>query len=124
MPIKVGNVVQIKSGTIARTNTTDTAIFTLPANAQIIGMRAHGANSDAGTSATLTFKSRPVDGSSAAASFGTINAKSTVTGAVQATLIGAAYNRQSTPVQITCAYSESGTASTVGGAWTVSVEYI
>lgn len=124
MGIKTGNVIQVKSATLARTDTSAKVLFNLPPNAQVIGIRAFGTNSDAGTSATLTLKSQPVDGSSAAASFGTMNAKATAAGAVAATLLGIAYTRQSSAVQITGLYAETGTASTAGGSWTVTVEYL
>lgn len=123
MAIKIGNIIQAKAATVARTDTTDKAVFTLPANAMVIGIEAFGVNSDSATSATLTFKSRPTDGSTAAASFGTINAKATANGATQATLTGIAYARQSTPQYITAVYSEVG-AATTGGSWTFIVKYL
>ena len=124
MGIKVGNVLQVKVGTVARTDTSAKQIFTLPPNVMITGISAFGVNSDAATSATLTFKSRPIDGSSAAASFGTINAKATAAKGTAATLTGIAFARQSSHQVITVEYAEAGTASTVGGDWTVLVEYL
>lgn len=124
MGLKVGNVLQLKIGTLARTNTTGKALFTLPAGAVVVGVRVFGANSDAETSATLTLQSRPVSGSSSAATFATVDGKATVNGATAATLLGIAYKRQSEPVTVTALYAEVGTASTVGGNWNVVVEYI
>jgi hypothetical protein len=124
MGIKNGNVVQAKVGTVARTNTSDKYCFMLPANAMVIGVRVIGANSDSATSATLTFKSRPVDGSAAAATFATVDAKNTVNGQNDAaSMTGIAFSRTALPVHITAAYSESG-AATVGGEWTFMVEYL
>jgi hypothetical protein len=124
MGIKIGNVKQVKAGTLARTDTSAKALFSLPANAMVIGISAFGTNSNAATSATITLKSRPVDGSSAAASFGTLDAKATSAKAVGATLLGIAFARQSMPVYITAEYAEEGTASTAGGDWTILVEYL
>ena len=123
MGIKNGNVVQCKVGTVARTDTAAKQVFVLPANSMVIGVRAFGANSDSATSATLTLKSRPADGSTAAATFATINAKSTVNGATAATLVGIAFDRVGQPQHVTFEYGEVG-AATTGGAWTVVVEYL
>lgn len=122
MGIKIGNVLQIKAGTVARTDTTSKAVFTLPANAMVIGVRAFGVNSDSATSATLTLESRPIS-SSTVTTFATVNAKATAAGATAATLAGIAFARQAEPVQVTVKYSEVGAAST-GGSWTVAVEYL
>lgn len=123
MGIKVGNVIQAKVGTLARTNTTSKQLFTLPANAMIIGVRAFGPNSDSLTSATITFETQPIN-STTKTTFATINAKTTAAGADDAaTMAGAAYVRQSTPVFVNALYSESGAAS-VGGDWNLVVEYL
>jgi hypothetical protein len=124
MSIKVGNVVQAKVGTVARTNTSAKPLFILPPNAMVVSVRALGANSNAGTSATITLKSRPVDGSSAAATFATVDALDTVNGAHAATLTGITFDRQSDPVHITAEYAEAGIASSAGGPWSLIVEYL
>jgi hypothetical protein len=65
-----------------------------------------------------------VSGTPTAATVATINAKATVAGADPATLVGLAFTRSSSPLIITCAYAEAGTASTVGGDWVIEVEYV
>jgi hypothetical protein len=42
MAIKLGNVVQAKVGTVTYLNSTAKALFTLPANAMVIGITAIG----------------------------------------------------------------------------------
>ena len=121
MAIKVGNVVQAKAATVDFSDSTAKACFTLPSNAMVIRVTAF-ANTAAsgGTSGSLTIKSRPIDGSTAAAAFATI---SDVYTSLATTLAGIAYNRQSTPVYVTAVYADtSGTAT--AGNWTFVVEYM
>ena len=123
MAIKSGNILQCKVGTLARTDTANKALFALPANAMVIGVRAFGPNSDSATSATLTLQAVPTAGGTAA-TFATVDAKATAASKNDpASMAGIAYDRQSTPVYVFGAYSEVGAAAT-GGAWTVVVEYL
>ena len=121
MSIKIGNVTQAKAATVAYSNSTAKACFTLPANAMVIRVTAF-ANTAAsgGTSGSLTIKSRPIDGSSAAAAFATI---ADVYTSLDATLSGISYNRQSTPVYVTAVYAD-GTGTATAGNWTFVVEYM
>lgn len=122
MPIKVGNVVQAKVATITRSTTTDTLLFTLPANAMVIEATVSGVISNAATTATVTLKSRPVSGATALANFGVADVKANAYG--HTTLIGIANDRQSEPQHITGVYAETGTASTSGGPYTITVRYL
>lgn len=121
MAIKVGNVIQAKVGTIAGNVDTASApktLFTLPANAMVIGVRAFGAN-DSGK--VITIKSQPTNGASAAAAVATIDAGATAAGKNDAaSMAGISYARQAFPVYITC-YADSTDANK---SWTVVVEYL
>ena len=121
MGIKVGNIIQAKAATVAYTDSTAKAVFTLPANAMVVRVTAFANTAAAGgTSGSLTIKSQPVDGTSAAAAFATI---ADVYSSLSPTLAGIAYNRQSTPVYVSAIYADtSGTAN--AGNWTVVVEYM
>lgn len=123
MALKLGNVVQGKVGTVARTDTANKFLFTLPAGVMISDGRAFGVNSDSATSATLTIQVRPVDGSAAAATVMTFDAKATAANARQATATGVFMTRLSQPYHVYAAYSENGAAST-GGDWTVIVKFM
>ena len=123
MGIKVGNVIQAKVGTVARTNTSAKTLFVLPADAMIVGIRMFGTASDAGTSATVTLKNVPFD-TGTAATFATADAKTTTGAVTTGSLSGIAYSRVGIAQQITATYVEDGTASTAGGDWTIVVEYL
>lgn len=124
MGIKAGNVVQTKIGTVARTDTSAKYVFVLPPNSMIIGVQVLGTASDAGTSATLTFKNTPINGSAAAATFATTDAK-TATGTVaNGSLSGISFTRTDVGQKITAEYAEVGTASTTGGSWTFVVKFV
>ena len=121
MALKPGNVVQSKTGTIARTNTSNTILFTLPANAMIIRTTAIGPVSDAGTTAVVGVYNIPMGSTSAATvSLADVKANAQAAGVVQ----GIALNRQAVPQQIYGIYSESGGAASTGGPWSVIVEYL
>lgn len=123
MGIKVGNVIQAKVGTVARTDTSAKVLFVLPADAMIVGVRMFGTASDAGTSATVTLKNKPFD-TGTAATFATADAKTTTGTVAAGSLSGIAYSRIGIAQHITAEYAEVGDASTAGGSWTVVVEYL
>lgn len=123
MGIKIGNVIQSKVGTVARTDTSAKTLFVLPADAMIIGVRMFGTASDAGTSATVTLQNKPFD-TGTAATFATADAKTTTGSVAAGSLSGIAYSRVGIAQHITAAYAETGDASTAGGSWTVVVEYL
>jgi len=123
MGIKIGNVIQSKVGTVARTDTSAKTLFVLPADAMIIGVRMFGTASDAGTSATVTLQNKPFD-TGTAATFATADAKTTTGSVAAGSLSGIAYSRVGIAQHITAAYAEVGDASTAGGSWTVVVEYL
>jgi hypothetical protein len=124
MALKKGNIVQAKTATVARTDTTNKLLFELPPGAQIITVEAYGATaSDSATSATVTLQEQEY-GEASAATFAAVNAKTagfqTVDGA---SLSGAVYSRFSRHVKIFGAYAEVG-AATTGGPWNVVVKYM
>lgn len=125
MAIKSGNIVQAKVGSAAYTQTTAKFLFTLPANAMIIRVTGFGVVSSSGTSGTYTLKSQPVDGSSAAATFATIDAYDTTLDAegYRAPLSGIAFARQAVPQYITIIYA-NGTGSAAEGSVNAVVEYL
>jgi hypothetical protein len=113
--------VRIKSATVARTDTSAKNLFKLPANAILDALLISGANSDAGTSATLsigktgtnTFFVNARDVKAAA----TGNGLQVPTQAANMGTVGSA------ELQVVGIYAESGTASTAGGPWTVTAVY-
>jgi hypothetical protein len=120
--LKAGNIIQAKTGTVARTNTTSKFLFTLPANAMVIGIRTFGAAPD--NAQTLTLESRVGD-STSVATFATVAVGTTAVYNNDATLSGIAYDRQSTPVYVTGKWAEATTnTSTSGGPFSVAVEYL
>lgn len=123
MALKPGNVIQAKTGTIARTDTTEKQLFSLPANAVIIGIRAFGPVSE--NASTLTLAAQPID-STTSTTFATIDGTAAAAGENDAaTLAGAAFTRQSKPVYVTGKWEEATTnTSTAGGPYSVVVEYL
>lgn len=123
MGLKNGNVIQAKTGTIARTDTGEKVLFTLPANAMIIGIRAFGVASE--NASTITLATNPPT-STTKTTFATIDGTACAAGENDAaTLAGAAYDRQSTPVFVTGKWAEATTnTSTAGGPYSVVVEYL
>ena len=121
MGIKIGNVKQAKAATVAYTDSSAKAVFTLPANAMVTGVTVF-ANTAAsgGTSGSLTIKSQPISGSSSAAAFATV---ADVYSSLVPTLAGIAFVRQSEPVYVTAIYAD-GTGTASAGAWTIVVEYL
>lgn len=121
--LKPGNIIQAKTGTIARSNTTAKQLFTLPAGSMPIGIRAFGPNCE--NAATLTLATQPTN-STTLTTLATIDGAATAAGKNDAaTLAGAAYDRQSTPVYVTGKWAEATTnTSTAGGPYSVVVEYL
>lgn len=114
-------VVSSKFGTIARTDTTAKALFTLPAGAIVVGVESYwNTNSDAGTTATFSV------GISGGSGTAFVNAVSCKTGNntrnfhSSANLYAAA---GATDTVITGIYAETGTASTTGGPINVRLDY-
>ena len=121
MGIKIGNVVQVKLGTIARTDTTNKLLFNLPSSAQVIRITSNGVASDAGTSASVGIYGIP-QGESSAVLLGTLDVKTGVF--ANATLGVGANIRLDKANAIYGSYAEVGTAASTGGDWIVAVEYI
>lgn len=123
MAAKPGNIVQVKTGTFARTDTTKKVICTLPAQSQILSIVVYGTASDAGTSAVMDIGNGTTDNAIVSGYSVKTNAgRSEVTG----TAAQAAYfaNKIADRITVTAKYTESGTTSTTGGPWTVVVGYI
>lgn len=112
---------RMKSATVARTDTSAKNLFKLPANAILDGLLVSGANSDAGTTATLsigktgtnTFFVNARDVKAAASG----NGLQLPTQAANMGSVGSA------ELQVVGIYAETGTASTAGGPWTVTALY-
>ena len=122
--IKKGNIIQAKVGTVSRTDTSSTFLFTLPSQAYVVGIRAYGATPD--QSQTLTLESRlGSSGSTSVATFATVTMSSSGGYTANPTLSGISYDRQSEPVYVTGKWAEATTnTSTAGGPFSVVVEYL
>lgn len=121
MAIKAGNVKQVKISTAAYTDSAAKNLFTLPSGTMVVGVTVFANTAAAGgTSGSLTIKSAPTDGSSAAAAFATV---ADVYSSLAPTLAGISFNRQSTPVQVTAIYAD-GTGTANAGNWTICVDYV
>lgn len=113
------------TGTIARTDTAAKLLFTLPANAILLGFRyTSPAASDAGTTATISFGKL---GGTGAEYLATQDVKTVGTGRGQQYPAGPAASLlgQSVGVAaqgVTGIYAESGGASTTGGPWVIEVD--
>lgn len=121
-----GKTTQMKFFQTARTDTTSTVKAMLPAQSSVVGVRIYGAtNSNAGTTATATVTMTYIDGT--VISTGTVNLLTggAATAQVQMTNLP---NLEPRPLQgdinISVTYAETGTASTAGGPWKFSVEYV
>ena len=125
MAIKIGNVKQCKVGTAVYTDTTAKRVFTLPANAMVVGIQFFGVIASGGTSGTYSIKSQPVSGASAAATLGTCDAYATNVATIpqEASLAGIAFTRVSEPQYITVTYAD-GTGTASAGSITFVVEYL
>lgn len=123
MGLKPGNVIQAKTGSIARTDTSAKKLFTLPAGAMPIGIRAFGPVSE--NASTITLGTQPIN-STTVTTFATIDGTACAAGENDAaSLAGAAFSRQSEPVYVTGTWAEATTnTSTAGGPYSVVVEYL
>jgi hypothetical protein len=117
--------VTVKAFKIARTETTAVKKVVLPADASILEVIVNaGTASNAGTSATLTITAVDNTGT---ISTGTYDVKTNgaVTGFVSMSNLP---NLQPSPltgdIAINAVYAETGTASSAGGDWYVTVKYI
>ncbi len=129
MPSKA---VQSLRGFITRTNLTSKELFTLPKNARVLFFTVWGkAASDAGTSASISIGKSGGTGAEYLSAYDVKTAASgnglTVPNAQL--LIG--YDttptdtaKLSVDTTVTAKYVEAGTASTVGGPWTIEVFYV
>ncbi len=112
-------VPQVYSATVARTDTTAKALFTLPANAIITGVVVYSAAaSNAGTTATLSVGKSGTAG----AYVNALDVKTAGTGAGTVVPNVAVLGTIGTSaVPVTGIYAESGGASSSGGPWTVNI---
>lgn len=110
-----------KIGSVARTDTTDKNLFTLPATAQVTKIRIwYGTASNAGTSATLSVGKTGTD------TF-FINAQD-VKGVAAGTQVDATATNLyasvgTAAIQVVGIYAETGTASNTGGPFNIQLEY-
>jgi len=129
MPSKA---VQTYRGFVTRTDTAAKDLFTLPKNARLLFFLVWGkAASDAGTSAVLKLGKKGGTGTEFLAAYDVKTAASgngmTLPNAqllmgYDTTLVDTA--KQTVDVTVTGTYTESGTASTTGGPWTVELFYV
>lgn len=116
--VKVGSIPRANSG-VAQT------LFTIPQDAQILSLVIIGtAVSNAGTSATISVGKSGGTGAEYLSAFDVKGAtgagQQTPTAAIASAMAPAAASADTT---VTGTYTESGTASTSGGPWTVVMEY-
>lgn len=110
---------------LSRADTTTTLKAVLPAQSSVFNVTFYGGvNSNAGTSSTATIT---ISNNSGVISTGTVNLLTTgiTTGVVQ---MSALPNIEPMPLngdlKINVIVAETGTASTLGGPWVVSVAYV
>lgn len=112
-----------KIGQITRTTTSDTDLFTLPANAVPTSLRIFsGTASNAGTTATINVGL----GSTSGYFLSGFDVKTSTSGAGQVVPNAAAElftGIGADALSVTGKYAETGTASTTGGPWNVEIEY-
>lgn len=112
------------SGSVARTDTTNKTLFTIPAGAIPIGIRlASPANSNAATTATLSVGT---SGGAVTDYLNAVDVKTAATGkgawtpaSSGSALFGVATTAATSVIGV---YAETGTASTSGGPWVVQIE--
>lgn len=117
--------VVVKAFKVARTETTAVKKLVLPADASILEVIVNGSTaSDAASSATVTITAADNTGTISSGSYN-VKTNGAVTGFV--TMSGLP-NLQPSPltgdIAISAVYAETGTASTTGGDWYVTVKYI
>jgi len=115
----------VKVFTVSRTDTAPSVKAVLPAQASIINIYHYGGTaSDAGTSADVDIT---VSNNAGTVSTGTVDmvADGALTEIVQ---MSGLPNVEPTPnegdLKISAVYSETGTASSTGGPWKFSIEYV
>jgi hypothetical protein len=126
MAIKIGNVIQAKTGTAARTDTAAKTLFTLPSQAMVTGILGFGTASNATTTAIVTFTATEL-GTGTATTLGTVDVKAAgvATSGSLASLAGIAMLKQATAYAISATYSEtSASASSAGGPYTFVLSYL
>lgn len=112
-----GKGLQVKTATVSRTDTTATHVLSLPKDSVYVSALVSGDVSDAATTAVVSIGDGSTDDQ-----FGTADVKAG--GATSPVLAGKNVGTLLTDdTKITLKYEESGTASTVGGDWTVSIMY-
>lgn len=115
------------TGTIARTDTAAKLLFTLPANAILLGFRyTSPAASDAGTTATISVGK---SGGAGTEYLTTQDVKTVGTGRGQQYPVGPAASLLGQSVGgaaqgVTGIYAESGGASTTGGPWVIEFDVL
>jgi len=128
-PLSGSKGVLVKSFTIARTDTTAALKLQLPEQASILGFIMNGTvASDAGTSATISIGSDSTSNQYVNAYDIKTNGASgkflPAIGSIGTVSLANATPRNVSPKQIWAKYTESGTASTTGGPWTIDVLYV
>lgn len=115
---------QVKAFQVLRTDTANPLKVVLPAQSSVVNVWLYGSvASDAGTSATVTIT---ISNNSGVISTGVydVKANGATTGVVQMTGLP---NVEPLPLngdlKINADYAETGTASTAGGPWKLTVEY-
>lgn len=116
-----GRNVQVKTFTIARSETTAAIKAMLPKNAQLMNLYLFAATaSNAGTTATVS-----VGNTSTSNEFVSAQDVKTNAGLIRpTTTVGGLWTAATADVPVYAKYAETGTASSAGGPWTVAVEYV
>ena len=109
------------SNTVARTDTAAKTLFVLPADAHIVRIAYYSPTaSNAATTATLSIGKTGTNTHYVNAA----DVKTAATGAGQVQPNAANMGTQSGAITVVGIYAETGTASTTGGPWTVTVEVL
>lgn len=127
-PLRVAagaQLVQVFTGTVARTDTSAKTLFTLPAGATVITTMVHSpVASNAGTTALLTVGSvadpdRYIDDLSLLTVTGWFVPNSNAANGTAVVAANATEAVGTTDLTVVGTYAESGSASNTGGPWTV-----
>lgn len=108
-----------KRASLARTNTSSTSLFVLPARAIPVDLRIWGGTeSNAGTTATVEI------GITGTANYftSTLDVKGQ-NGKIPTTAVANLYVELSSATQVVGVYAETGSASSAGGPWWVEIDY-
>jgi len=112
----------MKTGTVARTDTSAKNLFKLPANSVITRLWLSGAvASDAGTTATVSVGK--TGSATAYVNAHDVKTAATATGQQVPTTTAVLGSVGTATVQVIGTYAETGGASNTGGPWAVYVEY-